>query len=78
VDHLAIREKKKYDVLWSDIPSYRTTSPADIFAPIFLELFQDHIKPGERVIDFGCGPGRSVFSLLACGLQVDLVDLSRV
>ncbi|GLC80922.1 class I SAM-dependent methyltransferase [Lacrimispora brassicae] len=43
----------------------------------FTELqdkFLDHIEPGARVLDFGCGSGRDTKYFLDKGFQVDAID----
>jgi SAM-dependent methyltransferase len=36
------------------------------------------VKAGDRVLEFGCGPGSSVFKLAARGAQVTGIDISPV
>ena len=76
-DDIYIREKEKYTLLWNSIPQYRENSAADFLIPVFLAYFSKEIQPGERVIDFGCGVGRSTLPLLSQGLLVDLVDFAK-
>lgn len=71
-----LREKKKYTELWSSIPEYREASAADLLAPAFLSYFFAQIEVGQRIIDFGCGAGRSAIPFLSQGLQVDLIDFA--
>lgn len=65
-------EKAKYETLWGQVPEYRDTSAADLLTPVFLHHFKP--EPNQRVIDFGCGPGRSLLHLDS--FQVDLVDFA--
>lgn len=76
-DDVYLKEKQKYTLVWSSIPEYREVSAADFLAPVFLSYFSTEIHPGQRIIDFGCGTGRSVIPFLARGLQVDLVDFAN-
>lgn len=71
-----LREKQKYTQLWSSIPEYREASAADLLAPAFISYFSAQLESGQRIIDFGCGTGRSAISFLSKGLQVDLVDFA--
>jgi 2-polyprenyl-3-methyl-5-hydroxy-6-metoxy-1,4-benzoquinol methylase len=75
-DDVYFREKKKYTELWSSIPEYRNASAADLLAPAFLVYFSSQIEAGQRIIDFGCGTGKSALPFLWKGLQVDLVDFA--
>ncbi len=77
VDKVYLSEKEKYTLLWSSIPEYREASAADLLAPAFLSYFHTQIQPGQRIIDFGCGTGRSTLPFLSKGLQVDLVDFAK-
>lgn len=43
---------------------------------INLRFLKRHIKPGDRVLDVGGGPGRYSFALKELGCDVTLVDLS--
>lgn len=76
-DKVYLREKQKYTLLWNSIPEYREGSAADLLAPVFLSYFSAKIQPGQRIIDFGCGTGRSALAFLPLGLQVDLVDFAE-
>jgi SAM-dependent methyltransferase len=77
MDPIAIREKQKYETIWGSFPEYRKESPADYLTVEFLRYFQKQIKPGDSVIDFGCGPGRSTPHLLLAKLHVHLIDLCK-
>jgi len=77
VDNVYLKEKQKYTLLWSSIPEYREESAADFLIPVFLSYFSPQIQSGQRIIDFGCGVGRSAIPLLSKGLLVDLVDFAE-
>ncbi|MGH2610901.1 MAG: class I SAM-dependent methyltransferase, partial [Tepidiformaceae bacterium] len=38
----------------------------------------EHVAPGRRALDVGCGPGRFALDLVRAGAGVTLVELSRV
>ena len=54
---------------------YSFTKGTDQEVPFLLELLA--LKPGARVLDVGCGPGRHAIPLAAAGLSVTGVDVSR-
>ncbi len=70
------KEKAKYDLIWSQYPSYRDCSPGEVFASYFLRYFSAEFKNGQTIIDFGCGTGRVSKSFIAKNLNVKLIDLS--
>lgn len=74
MDWIALREREKYTVLWEKHPEYREKSSTDLLTPVFLAIFKDQIDKGDRVIDFGCGTGKSSKFLTKAGLDVFLVD----
>ena len=43
---------------------------------IFLRDFMTRLPDNERVLDLGCGPGRSAYIMRDHGLKVDAVDAS--
>ncbi len=71
-----VKEKAKYDLIWSQYPSYRDCSPGEVFAPFFLRYFSSELKPVQSIIDFGCGTGRAANAFIAQHLDVRLVDFS--
>lgn len=75
-DNIYLSEKQKYTLLWNSIPEYREASAADLLAPAFLSYYSTQIQPGQRIIDFGCGAGRSAIPFLSKGLRVDLIDFA--
>ncbi len=76
MDKLTKQEKTKYEALWAHLPQYRELSPGFELAHRFLDFFQKEIKPGQTLIDFGCGTGRVTQEFLGKGLFLSLVDLS--
>ncbi len=75
-DPIILKEKLKYEKLWGEVQQYRIHSAADYLSYAFLQIFENEIESGQRVIDFGCGSGRSIFALLQANLKVDLVDFA--
>ncbi len=76
MDPELLQERAKYDLIWSQYPSYRDCSPGEIFSAFFLRYFEAQIQAGQSLIDFGCGTGRASRPFLEKGLQVVLVDFS--
>lgn len=64
-------EREKYERIWSH-KEYRANSPGERLVPYFLK----HVpaKPGESIIDLGCGTGRAGAELARHGFQVWLFD----
>jgi len=76
MDKEALKEKAKYDLIWRDCNGYRDCSPGEMFARFFFEGFEEKIKAGQSIIDFGCGTARVAKSFLMKGLKTTLVDIS--
>ncbi len=76
MDEEALTEKSKYDVIWRDYPVYRDCSPGEDFAKFFFDGFQQEMRAGQTIIDFGCGTARVTKDFLGKGLNVTLVDIS--
>jgi len=77
MDELALQEKLKYDKMWESVPEYRAHGPADCLTPVFLSVIEDEIKPGDTLLDFGCGTGKSALFALEVQMKVHLVDISE-
>lgn len=45
---------------------------------VHKRFLDEHVRPGMRVLDIGCGPGRFAIDLIALGADVTLADLSPV
>jgi methionine biosynthesis protein MetW len=60
-----------YDNHWSHVPEGKVDYSR-------LEYVLDYLKPGERVLDSGCGPGFMAALLRDHGLDVVGTDVSRV
>ena len=50
----------------------RTFGDVDIY--VFDQLLKGRIRPGDRVLDAGCGSGRNLVYLLSAGFDVRAVD----
>jgi hypothetical protein len=67
-------ELSKYQRMW-DIPDYRTVSPGEHWAQLFLQ----QAKPprDSEAIDFGCGTGRGAWMLCLFGnMRVKMIDFA--
>lgn len=68
-------EVLKYGRLW-EMPDYRLVAPGEQLAPLFVKIANP--KPGQTVIDFGCGTGRGALALKrSADLKVIMVDFVR-
>ena len=68
-------EKEKYERMYAQ-DDYRLYSPGEQIVDLFIEV----AKPSGKVIDFGCGLGRSGLKMKENGLDpflIDFVDNSR-
>lgn len=65
-------ERQKYERMWAD-KDYHAYSPGETMVDAFLGIAQP--KPGERVIELGCGTARAGIKLRESGLDVQLLDL---
>jgi ubiquinone/menaquinone biosynthesis C-methylase UbiE len=60
--------------MWAD-PRYRAFSPGErVIRYVLLNL---GVKPGESIIDYGCGPGRTFATMREFGLDVRAVDIAE-
>lgn len=76
VKPLTEKERERYETIWS-VPEYRETSPGERSASILGMV--DTPKPGETLIDFGCGKGAGGQKLAQMyGLQITYLDLVKV
>lgn len=66
-------ERDKYRRMWK-VPEYRHSSPGEGLVPLAVESLG--MKPGESVIDFGCGPARATQKLKDAGFAVLGLDIA--
>ena len=52
------------------------TVPGRVKLAVHRKLLSAHVRPGIRVLDVGCGPGRFAIDIARMGATVTLVDLS--
>ena len=73
-DDLAISEREKYERVW-EIPNYRRYSPGEHLVDHAIETLG--MKPGESIIDYGCGTGRAATKFKDLGFQVRGIDHAK-
>lgn len=76
MDTLYLEEKSKYEKMWEH-DLYRQRSPGALLSPFFFYHFQQRIKPGDSIIDFGCGTAAASMTFFDMGLFVTLVDIAN-
>ena len=76
MDPIAALEKEKYEKIW-DKSVYRACSPGFNFSKLFLNWIKPLSKEGQRIIDYGSGPGRTCLPFLNEGYGVDMVDIAE-
>ena len=70
---LEIREQQKYVEMWNS-STYRKSAPGEFHVDAAIRLLG--MKPGDSVIDFGCGTGRGAQALRDMGMNVRAVDFA--
>ena len=53
----------------------RGVTPAPSIA-VHTQILEGYVRPGDRVLDAGCGPGRFTLELLRLGAHVTALDIS--
>ncbi len=71
MDRLAEEERTKYQAMWAR-PEYRRYSPGEDLVGTAIEALG--MRPGESVIDYGCGTGRAAKKFEHKGFIVRCVD----
>lgn len=65
-------EQEKYQRMWRDVEAYRAVSFGSQLVGPFLAL--SGAKPGQRIVDVGCGTGRASVTFAELQLRPTLVD----
>jgi SAM-dependent methyltransferase len=68
---LQARERETYEVMWA-VEAYNKRSPGEEYADVFLQ----YAKPGQTVLDAGCGAGKGALALAKRGLLPVLADVT--
>jgi len=71
-DPIAVTEKRKYDDCWTDSIGYSKSACAEPLINAVLKT----MKPGDKVLDIGCGDGHTVRGLRAAGVDATGVDIT--
>jgi len=71
---LEVREREKYEHMWQ-IDAYRKEAPGESY--VLDAITQLGMRPGDSVIDFGCGTGRGAKAFQNLGYRVTGVDHVR-
>jgi SAM-dependent methyltransferase len=79
VDALTARVKGHFDQVGDVEWDRLTASPRDrVSFELHRRLLAEHIRPGDRVLEVGAGPGRFTIELARLGARVTVTDLSEV
>src|SRR5438067_11509694 len=58
---------------WTRFEDGRTPGPS---LTTHIRILEGYVRPGDRVLDAGCGPGRFTLELLRLGAHVTALDIS--
>lgn len=58
---------------WTRFEDGRTPGPS---LTTHIRMLEGYVRPGDRVLDAGCGPGRFTLELLRLGAHVTALDIS--
>lgn len=67
------RERQKYEHMWSHYPPYRLWYESEKLVPDFLS----HVKAGQTINDYGCGPGRTSLMMKEAGHKIVMIDIAH-
>jgi len=67
-----VPSRDHYEALWEELPS--GLQPAHL--QLRRRFLLDRVRPGQRLLDVGCGEGLFAGALLQAGLQVVAVDVA--
>ena len=68
-------DRETLDVYDRSVTEYENVPLSDIATSV-LQAFIARLKPGDRVLDVGCGPGSAAAGMVAAGMEVDAFDAS--
>lgn len=71
---LLAHERSLYVDVWGALPEYSNHSPGEQWLPVFLEIVGSQ---RGRLLDAGCGSGRSAVALSTAGFDCSMCDLTE-
>lgn len=74
IDQLAEAERKKYELVWT-YNGYRDQADGDPLVEMAFEVMG--CRPGETLIDWGCGKGTPARQFMGKGLKVTGLDIAH-
>jgi SAM-dependent methyltransferase len=70
---LISNERDTYEQMWQ-FDAYGENSPGERYADLFMEMSK--AKPGDRVLDAGCGNGKGSLALVSRGFVPTMCDIT--